>query len=401
MPKFICDRISYAISSREYTNEGFLRVPGRVAGAGNVQEYYAKELSITDCDPLTVIKVYRPADEVFKQESLDSYMGADVTDNHPSSMVDSKSYKNVSCGVTVSSGRPDGDFVVADLIIKDEKAIKAVESGKVQLSAGYTADYEKSSGTTPTGEAYDYIQRNIKINHVAIVDAARAGGQARLFDNKGAPKMPIVTLDNGRTVTLDNEANAALISDSLDRMQGIIDTQTQTITDNDKVIKELTAKTSDESLRERVTAVTTAMDSARKVAGRKFSCDSMNVTEIQRQALTSIGRKGLDDKSPAYVQGAFDAAIEAVDASMEEMREKLKKQGVDEDKLKDMSAEEMKDMCEVEDEDKDENNGTKDAHRQFAKDADPTKGQQTNDDAKVSPHQKLKNDRANAWKGKE
>ena len=138
MPILICDRSSYAISQREYTDEGFLRVPGRVARAGNVQEYYAKELGITDQNPSDIIRVYRPPEEVFKSESLSSYSGADVTDDHPKQMVDSKSFIDVTRGTALSEGRQDGDFVVVDLIIKDESAIKAIESGKVQLSARCT-----------------------------------------------------------------------------------------------------------------------------------------------------------------------------------------------------------------------------------------------------------------------
>ena len=338
MPKFICDRISYAISQREYTNEGFLRVPGNVARTG-IQEYYAKELGITDRDPLDVIRVYRPAEEVFKPESLESYQGTDVTDDHPKQMVDSDTFKKVTRGVTVSPGRQEGDFVVADLLIKDKDAIKAIESGKVQLSAGYTADYEKSDSPD-----YDYIQRNIKINHVALVDQARAGGQARLFDNKGASTMPVVTLDNGRQVTLDNEANAALISDAFKRLNDVIDTQSQTINDNEKSIKDLTKQTSDAAISKRISGIVATLDQARKIAGASFTCDSCDVTEIQRKALESIGRKNLDGKNASYIQGVFDAEKESVDEDMEEMRDMLKEKGADMEKVKDMSMEEMKDM---------------------------------------------------------
>lgn len=394
MPKFICDRSSYAISDREYTDEGFLRVPGNVARAENVQEYYAKELGLTDRDPFDVVYVYRPSEEVFKKESLDSYNGVDVTNNHPSTMVDSKSFKAVSVGNVRSNGRQEGDFVVADLIIKDANAIKAVESGKVQLSAGYTADYEEKEGYTPLGQKYDFIQRNIKINHVALVDQARAGGQARLFDNKGALTMPIVTLDNGRTVTLDNEANAALIGDAFDRMRGIIDTQKDTIDSLEQDNQKLSSQTTDSAIAKRVKAVSTTMDTARKIAGRSFSCDSVDVTEIQRAALKAIGRKNMDGKSAAYVQGVFDNESEQYDEDMEEMRDMLKEMGHDEKELKDMSKEEMKDMLEKENGDE-----AKDSHRRFAADANPNK--ETRDGAVTSPYAKLKLDRASAWKGKE
>lgn len=39
----VFDRAGYRITQREYTDEGFLKVPGRVARTG-IQEYLAREL---------------------------------------------------------------------------------------------------------------------------------------------------------------------------------------------------------------------------------------------------------------------------------------------------------------------------------------------------------------------
>ena len=63
------DRASYAVqSSRVFTDEGFLCVPGRVSRTG-IQQYLARELNL-DGDPNRIVNVYRPEDEVFKDESL-------------------------------------------------------------------------------------------------------------------------------------------------------------------------------------------------------------------------------------------------------------------------------------------------------------------------------------------
>jgi hypothetical protein len=49
------------------------------------------------------------------------------------------------------------------------------------LSCGYTCDLEKAEdGAKWCGIDYDFIQRNIRYNHVAIVDRARAGDDARI-----------------------------------------------------------------------------------------------------------------------------------------------------------------------------------------------------------------------------
>lgn len=371
----INDRKSFALNSqRVYTDEGFLRVPGKAARTG-IQEYLACELGLKDRDPNSIVKVYRPADEVFKDESLATYLGADVTNDHPSSLVNADTYRNTSVGVVTSVGRQENDFVVVDMVIKHKDAIKAVESGKCELSAGYTAIYDDTPGTTPDGEAYDFRQTSIKINHVAIVDRARAGANARIFDEKTGGTMPVnITLDSGRVIDAADASNAQVVADAFDRLQKRVNEaeaaqQTaQALCDaaQEKVV-ELTAKTSDEAIKARVDAIARVTDSARKIAGDKFSCDSVDVTEIQRSAL-AIKRPKVDwaDKSPVYVQAAFDEAMEKMEEEEEETEDaggngKTRKVG--------------------------------DQYQQLSQDA--AKIQQTSDDLMTKRKQNL----SNAWKG--
>ncbi|HFG1614685.1 TPA: DUF2213 domain-containing protein [Vibrio cholerae] len=164
-------------TSRTYTNECFLKVSGRAAKTG-IQEYYAHELELTDREPNAVVRVMRFADDVFKQSALDSYVGADITIEHPDTFVSSETFKNSSVGLVTAAAR-DGDFVLVDMIVKDQSAIDAIHSGKVELSAGYECHYEQA----PQGASYDFIQRDIKVNHLAITDKARGGSQVRLNDS--------------------------------------------------------------------------------------------------------------------------------------------------------------------------------------------------------------------------
>lgn len=323
--------IAFTTSQREYTDEGFLKVPGRAARTGT-QQYLAKELGLTDRKPDEIVIVYRPPEEVFNPESLSSYDGADITIEHPKTLVDAKTFKNVGVGHVRGSAQQDGDFVLVDMIIKDEEAIKAVESGKVQLSAGYTALYDEAE----PGADYDFIQRDIKINHVALVDRARAGAQARLFDNKPKEKiMRKVLLDSGREIEIEDNATASLVEDSVQRLtadnkakQGQIDSAQAVIDSQAEEITELKKATSDEAISKRVQAVSKTLDNARKIAGDGFTCDSVNVIDIQRAALSSV-RKNVDwaDKSEAYVTAAFDQKMEekeAEDMDEEEKKEEMK-----------------------------------------------------------------------------
>ncbi|ENM3861792.1 DUF2213 domain-containing protein [Vibrio cholerae] len=164
-------------TSREYTAEGFLKVSGRAAKTG-IQEYYAHELELTDREPNAVVRVMRFADDVFKQSALNSYIGVDITIEHPETFVSSETFKNSSVGLVTKAVR-DGDFVLVDMIVKDQSAIDAIHSGKVELSPGYECYYEPA----PQGASYDFIQRNIRINHLALTSSARGGSQVRLADS--------------------------------------------------------------------------------------------------------------------------------------------------------------------------------------------------------------------------
>lgn len=320
MPIIVCDRSSYRVTRREYTDEGFLRVPGNVARTG-IQEYLARELGLPG-DPNRVIRVYRPAEEVFKDESLASFDGVDVTVNHPDGLVNSENFKKVSAGVVRGAGRREGDYVQCDLIVKDKAAIDAINSGKCELSVGYTAVYTEAPGMTADGEPYDYVQSDIKINHVALVDRARAGPTAKVFDNNplGGNTMPVlITTDSGRSVDVADPANAQVVADAFDRLllrattaEAAAETAQATA---DGVTEKLTAALalgSDDAIKARVAALGALNTTARKVAGDAFTCDSVDPTEVMRTALL-VKRPSVDwaSKSAAYIQASFDMAAEA------------------------------------------------------------------------------------------
>ncbi|MFL1549752.1 DUF2213 domain-containing protein [Pseudomonas sp. D47] len=314
----VFDRAGHRITQREYTDEGFLRVPGRVARTG-IQEYLARELGL-DGDPNRIVRVYRPEEEVFNDASLNTYDASDITSPHPPLLVTALTYKGVAVGVVRGPGRRDGDFVVCDLIVKDQKTIDEIIGGKCELSAGYTAVYDETPGVTEDGEAYDYIQRDIKINHVAIVERARAGANARVFDhNPGGNTMPVlITTDSGRSVDVADPANAQVVADSFDRLLKRA-TDAETKADKaqataDKAAEDLVEArkaSGDVAIGERVKAISETQALARKVAGDGFTCDSLDVTEIKRAALAVKRPKmAWGDQSAVYVACAFDAEAE-------------------------------------------------------------------------------------------
>ena len=217
--KTIQARDFMSLTSRQMTAEGYMVAPGNLARTG-VQDYRAYELGLDadGMDPMKVIRLHRPPDEVFDAASMASFEGKPITIEHPPVAVTSDNWSELAKGDVRDVGR-SGELMTGTLVIRSKDAIEAVQSGKVQLSNGYTFELDMTSGTTADGRAYDGVQRNIRGNHVALVDAARCGSACRIADSQ--PNLEGKTMaDAKRKVTVDGiplevEDTAAEVIDTL------------------------------------------------------------------------------------------------------------------------------------------------------------------------------------------
>lgn len=217
--KTIQARDFMSLTSRQMTAEGYMVAPGNLARTG-VQDYRAYELGLDadGMDPMKVIRLHRPPEEVFDTASMASFEGKPITIEHPPVAVTSDNWAQLAKGDVRDVGR-SGELMTGTLVIRSKDAIEAVQDGKVQLSNGYTFELDMTSGTTADGRAYDGIQRNIRGNHVALVDAARCGSACRIADSQ--PNLEGKTMaDAKRKVTVDGiplevEDTAAEVIDTL------------------------------------------------------------------------------------------------------------------------------------------------------------------------------------------
>lgn len=331
---FLSDKLNLS-SERKYTDEGFLRVPARISRIG-VQDYMASELGLTDRDPGEKVSVYRPANEVFDGDSLQSFANKPVTNNHPPDLVNSKNFKDFSVGFSGDTVQQDGMFAKTVLNITDADAIQNIESGKVELSNGYTADIDWTPGVTDGGLSYDGVQRNIKGNHIALVTRGRAGADCKIADNlttdeEDDTKMAKVTIDG---VDFDVSDQAAQAIDKL--MSKLKDAQTkiaasendasQTKADSDTKTTEMqktqdelqakldsalskipTAKCLDELVDQRIMLV----DAARRVAPT-FDWKGKDAATICKSIVADkCPNVKIDDVSSDYIKARFDTLVEA------------------------------------------------------------------------------------------
>ena len=172
-------RDAVEVSEMRKTADGYLIADARCVRSG-IQEYAGSEVGRPN---QSVVRVYRPEDEVFSKDSVQSFSHAPLTMDLPLEPITADSWRKHAVGETSGEVMRDGEWLRIPLVVKDKAAIDAIMDGKRQLSAVYTCQLDFTKGTTPDGQQYDAIQRGIACNHVAIVARARAGSMARIGDS--------------------------------------------------------------------------------------------------------------------------------------------------------------------------------------------------------------------------
>jgi hypothetical protein len=166
------------------TKEGYLAVRARSARTG-VYDYSGHQVDPDNKHGLrdqATVKVLRDEATVFDKRAVQSFIGKPITVDHPHQPVTAANWKDHSRGAIMGALK-DGEYLAFDLLLMDKAAIADVEAGKRELSNGYAAELEFGDFTAPCGTKCPVRQRQITDgNHVAIVDAGRAGQECRISD---------------------------------------------------------------------------------------------------------------------------------------------------------------------------------------------------------------------------
>lgn len=335
--KFI-DAVS--IGGTKRTEDGYLIAVAR-CGRSGIQHYAGWEVGRPQMD---TVRVYRPPEEVFADKALQSCSHAPITVDHPDEEVNADTWSEYAVGEVSTAAQRDGEWLALPLILKDAKAIQAVEAGKSSLSWGYKSSLEWSDGVTPEGEPYDAIQRDIKINHLSVVRAGRAGPRARIgdgveggesrkawgaspltvandHDEKGVSavteKTTSITRD-GLPVTMP-EAAAPIVNKWLSDADKALEAKDAQIAAKDAELakkdaeiddlkgKVMDAATLDAAVQKRADLI----DAAKKIAP-KIETKGIADADIRKAAVVAVrGADAVADKSAAYVDAAFDLLVDS------------------------------------------------------------------------------------------
>jgi hypothetical protein len=325
------DNSQWMTTPFEATVEGFLKGRAIVTSIG-VFTYKRKDG--------TVQRELRLPEEVFSEKTLNSMKLKPVTLNHPTELVTSGNADKLQVGSLGDNPSwtkewehrtweevTDGINCAIDMIITHKDAVDAVLNGKQALSMGYTCDLEAAQpGATWCGIEYDFIQRNIRYNHCAIVDSARAGDNAKIelrADSEDAVLEDMVTKTDGGTSMLkkinldgiDYEAEAEVIK-ALQRADEKAKKAEEDACEQKKAMDKKVADLEDKEkeLEKRISELEAERDTAKEKA------DSAE-KELEEVKKTSLDSKTIDAAVSAkmeLLQNAAKANVE-VKADMSDM----------------------------------------------------------------------------------
>ena len=159
---------SIPIGNTSFDEQGFLHDTPIVTSTG-IFEYGLPDGGVR--------RELRLPEHVFDKKSLASYAGKPVIITHEAGSIDKDNVMKEIVGTILSEGFQDGSDVRCKVVIHDIDKVK--KTPYRELSLGYNLDLIEEPGEW-NGEPYDAIQTNIRINHLAIVESARAGEQAHL-----------------------------------------------------------------------------------------------------------------------------------------------------------------------------------------------------------------------------
>ena len=332
MPKFTEDA---QLSNTRLTRDGYLVASVLCARTG-IQDYLGVEVGRPE---IPVVHVYRPESAVFAKDSLSTFVGKPTTNDHPPAQVTADNWKEYAVGAIGEEILREGEYIRVPITLMDAAVIKAVQDGKREISMGYEMDLTWESGQTPDGHAYDAVMSNLRMNHLAIVDRGRAGSRARIDDSNPtqwgvSPLLtdrnpPIMTtrkiVVDGLTIeTTDQGAEA--ISKLQAEKQSLADAKAADKTAHDAAIaakdKELAAKDAeidalkkaaltDAQLDAKVQARASLISKAQKLAKDADFAGKSDI-EIMTVAVSAVrGADAVTGKSPAYIEAAFDLAVDA------------------------------------------------------------------------------------------
>ena len=292
-----------AETARKADLNGYTTILKNPISRSGVFQYLGR--SIGAPEPDKIYNVYRPAEE-FTPETLESFRLIPIVNDH--TMLGSAEAGLMPAeekGVHGTTGEEvvfEDNVLYAPLRIFSETLSRMIESGKTALSLGYRCVYEKAAGIFD-GQAYDYIQRQLRGNHLALVDAARC--DVAVLDNHMAFDHFDLALDNSKETTMAEETKKEALEERLKKAEDWIAGRMAKDSEEEEKEKEEKKKAEDEATEAEEKKKTE--DAEEKEKAEKEAADNKARDEMTEEEKKKADEKKAEDEEKEK-KDSMDAA---------------------------------------------------------------------------------------------
>lgn len=196
-------------SKRIYDMNGWYTVEDNPISKVGVYPYYGRQMNISGVEPNKIYWVLRPESSLSDPEFHESIKLLPWIDEHI--MLGLEGIPAEEKGVEGITGEKvyfKDDTVHINLKVFSEDLKQSIDAGKKELSLGYTARYQPQTGIFE-GERYDFVQRELRGNHLALVKKGRMGSEVAVLDAQ------LSLLNDGETM------NEKQLAEALAKLRGI------------------------------------------------------------------------------------------------------------------------------------------------------------------------------------
>ncbi|WP_446936602.1 DUF2213 domain-containing protein [Lysinibacillus fusiformis] len=124
-------------------------------------------------------------EDIFSDRTIYSARSKPVTDGHPNEPVTIDNYQTYAKGMSHTDSRVEDFKLYISLTVTDKTLIGKIHEGYNEISIGFLSNVVAESGTY-NRDQYEYVQRNVEINHIAIVEKGRAGPEFAIRSDSDA-----------------------------------------------------------------------------------------------------------------------------------------------------------------------------------------------------------------------
>lgn len=259
-----------------------------------------------------MVVIMRDADVLFAPETIASFSGKPVTNDHPPALLSETDTRKYQIGVLLNPRRGEGvdsEYLMADLLITDADTIALIVARKKrEVSPGYDAELEEVKPGLGR-------QTSILGNHLAIVDRGRGGSTCAIQDKETDMAKPrkMSLMDRLRAAFRDNDETAfeSALADAPEGLVGEPDGDEGGVhvhihnAPADPVTPPATADSDEDPYEARFKALEDA------ITGMSARFDEMAASKVETPAAVEVTDEDAEEDEPADSKEVMDAAAKA------------------------------------------------------------------------------------------